>query len=976
MTRHTSHRSSGTGDEAFDLSQIFIGREQQLDLFAIYLARWKNLLFDADPDLDPRAMFPPSPNNKLQGLIVLLYGRGGFGKSTLLRRYRNRVLEENQNLIPGQSAVTTSEVVDWEFAIEGKRGLFSPPPGQDVDASDYFRVLWGQLAIVLGKPPKAFKEYQAAVRDVEEARKKASGVLDTLKSDDRYAALRDMTVDGLMTAVSTVAPAPVGKILGSDKVKGAASQGVKVAGEVLAQIRRRLHDRLGEQFGDFLEPALRLGLALGRDLRAFAQDFPLLIFFDTYEEIDEGDQFLRIVMGAAGLRVGWVLAGRDNLWAGPGQTERSRALEYSYKEVIPSDRGLAIDFNVGGVGAFTLSDIKDYFDLLCKRARHHPHLPKVTEDGAKRILDVTRGVPLAVKIAAGLYMDTANLDTLTDTVEGKREIVDQMVRRYLLHARDYEDERAKLYGLAMLRRADQPLAVAAALSLTTEEAEVSYTRELSRLHRRYSFIFTEREEPALHQEVRHFLRLWLLEHRKDPEVVAVNRRLKEAHEVALKTLEERMHYITLQERLQDEEWIGIYLDLTEQQFWLNLVEGVHSLLPFMIAAAIYHRDINEDVAALGTFFAAGVRSPYRNWWTWATQSLVYTTSRNSSPEALAGLEEMEKLAHDRCPTFPPPLPDYRRELEAALWWRLGEAYVSTDATEALAWYEKALTRLGQQSELKEAAARAAWNVAHTLYKEKKHAEQIPLLNKAIELNPSYVTAYAYRGLAYWNLKDSQRAIQDYDRAIELNPSNVAAYGNRGLAYRDLKDSRRAIQDFDRVIELDPNDARAYRDRGTTYLWPKNITQAVADYSRCYELDPVDINTAWMCEWAGMSKQQVDLETATRLEALAATYPQQHLAHVCQGVALGLRGKVKEGLGEVERAIPLAPEEWDAYFWKGMLSAYYFRGLPRAEEARALTEQALTMGLPPVLLTPLYWLEKDNPSFFEQYARPLLEEYDV
>jgi hypothetical protein len=153
---------------------------------------------------------------------------------------------------------------------------------------------------------------------------------------------------------------------------------------------------------------------LGRDLHDFAKNLPLLIFFDTYEEADEGDLLLRIVIGAAGLRVGWILAGRDNLWAGLEQRERSIEMEYGYKEIVPSDRGLAIDFNTGGVGAFTASDIKEYFDQLCDKVHYDPPLSKVSPKGIKRIWDVTKGVPLAVKIAAGLYLETSNLDAITE----------------------------------------------------------------------------------------------------------------------------------------------------------------------------------------------------------------------------------------------------------------------------------------------------------------------------------------------------------------------------------------------------------------------------------------------------------------------------------------------------------------------------------------------------------------------------------
>src|SRR5229473_2645399 len=144
MARHTSHTSFDTSDEAFDLSHIFIGREQQLDLFKIYLDRWQQHMFNADPD-DTIVTTAPSPNNKIQGLVVLLYGRGGFGKSTLLKHYHEIALEPGRHL-------TVSKITDWEFAIGGRRSIFNPPPGQQVDAGDYFRLLCNQLAATLDKP--------------------------------------------------------------------------------------------------------------------------------------------------------------------------------------------------------------------------------------------------------------------------------------------------------------------------------------------------------------------------------------------------------------------------------------------------------------------------------------------------------------------------------------------------------------------------------------------------------------------------------------------------------------------------------------------------------------------------------------------------------------------------------------------------------------------------------------------------------
>src|SRR5438270_7487739 len=149
---------------------------------------------------------------------------------------------------------------------------------------------------------------------------------------------------------------------------------------------------------------------------------------------------------------------------------------------------------------------------------------------------------------------------------------------------------------------------------------------------------------------------------------------------------------------------------------------------------------------MGDFFAQELKQPYRDWWAWAVESLVYDTSRSPSSEELHGLEALAILASQRCPTFPPSLPDYRPELEAVLWWRLGEAYEDRDDRKSLEWYEKALTRLDQLIELREAAARTCWNIAYKLIDEKKYTESLPFLNKALELKSNYGGAYISRGI--------------------------------------------------------------------------------------------------------------------------------------------------------------------------------------------------------------------------------------
>jgi hypothetical protein len=62
---------------------------------------------------------------------------------------------------------------------------------------------------------------------------------------------------------------------------------------------------------------------------------------------------------------------------------------------------------------------------------------------------------------------------------------------------------------------------------------------------------------------------------------------------------------------------------------------------------------------------------------------------------------------------------------------------------------------------------------------------------------------------------------------------------------------------------------------------------------------------------------------------------------------------------------------DAPFWKGVLLAL----LRENEPAKACIEQAIYSGLPPVLLSPLHWVQTINPSF-AQYVTGLFQRYHV
>src|SRR5579863_1090116 len=150
MGRSTSQMSNDNLDDSDNSpGTIFIGRERQIQDFKTLLAYWQEYMGEMGPDDLPEPTVP-TPNTKLPGPVVMLFGRGGFGKSTLLQRYRNIVLETNGQGGRG-SWIYVGDIVDWEFAVEGKRGLFNPPQGQEVDPVEYCKALANELAPKLEK---------------------------------------------------------------------------------------------------------------------------------------------------------------------------------------------------------------------------------------------------------------------------------------------------------------------------------------------------------------------------------------------------------------------------------------------------------------------------------------------------------------------------------------------------------------------------------------------------------------------------------------------------------------------------------------------------------------------------------------------------------------------------------------------------------------------------------------------------------
>ncbi|WP_041286408.1 tetratricopeptide repeat protein [Desulfomonile tiedjei] len=82
----------------------------------------------------------------------------------------------------------------------------------------------------------------------------------------------------------------------------------------------------------------------------------------------------------------------------------------------------------------------------------------------------------------------------------------------------------------------------------------------------------------------------------------------------------------------------------------------------------------------------------------------------------------------------------------------------------------------------------------------------------------------------------QEAVEIYTEYLVKNPKSAEAYNWRGMAYEDLGQLNKALADLNRALELSPNYSDAYNNRGEVYRRQNKFVEAMNDYRKATELE--------------------------------------------------------------------------------------------------------------------------------------------
>lgn len=230
----------------------------------------------------------------------------------------------------------------------------------------------------------------------------------------------------------------------------------------------------------------------------------------------------------------------------------------------------------------------------------------------------------------------------------------------------------------------------------------------------------------------------------------------------------------------------------------------------------------------------------------------------------------------------------------------------------------ACTRIIQSGQLSDKALGTALTFRGIAYAEKDDLDRaLADFSQAIDADPGNALPFARRAGVYTKKQDYTKALQDANKAIVLNPKESDGYFYRGSVAFSKKEYDLAIADFNRAAELNPKSDAAYHNLGVSYHNKRDYEAAIRHFNRALELKPSRVESLSQRGITYFMKEDY-VRAGQDLDAALLLNPNDYDALVTRAAIHASNKKVPEALRDVDQAIRLRPNESLTYHIRGLL----------------------------------------------------------
>lgn len=164
---------------------------------------------------------------------------------------------------------------------------------------------------------------------------------------------------------------------------------------------------------------------------------------------------------------------------------------------------------------------------------------------------------------------------------------------------------------------------------------------------------------------------------------------------------------------------------------------------------------------------------------------------------------------------------------------------------------------------------AFFDKGEALFVQNKPRDAQPLLESALNEDPSNEKIYLYLGIIYQQLGDPQKAIDILKRGLNVATSyKDLFYYNMGNDFFSRKEFAFAEEMYNNALAANKNLVKGYLNRANARLQLQNFSGALADYTLFLQLLPQDPQRPSIEKLIALLRQAQDDQEKDRQEALA------------------------------------------------------------------------------------------------------------
>ena len=178
-------------------------------------------------------------------------------------------------------------------------------------------------------------------------------------------------------------------------------------------------------------------------------------------------------------------------------------------------------------------------------------------------------------------------------------------------------------------------------------------------------------------------------------------------------------------------------------------------------------------------------------------------------------------------------------------------------------------------------AELAFEQGLSAFEEGKWGEALTYFDQAIIADPTYATAYHYRGTALLQLNQPEEAIKALEKAKSLDPNTVDVYLDLGTAYQKMGRLNDALAAFKEEVKRHPDSAQAQYSLGYLLITRKEYEAALGPLAKARELDPKMAPAARYYEGSALFALNRPLEAKAAFQEVLGMNPAPELAAACK-----------------------------------------------------------------------------------------------